>query len=192
MVKGANFVHNNDDNMIHIDINISVKIIDFGTAQRFKNKDESLIFSRSGYTNTEYDQYKSPQHFFDETYSAMKADIWSLGIIIYVMTLGTEPYHIQNISDPYYNALIAGQIGKCYKNKHCLIPIQAKKLSLLTSMLQIEESDRSNISEIINHDYFKSYYKRYRTRIEDQSKKQQLRNIESCKSFFPYYGIKSF
>lgn len=107
------------------------------------------------------------------------------------MTWGTEPYHIQSTADPYYKFLTAGKVGKCRKNKHCLIPIEAKKLSLLTSMLQIEESDRCNISEIINHDYFKSYYKRYQTRIENQSKKQKLKNIQANKSFFPYYGIKS-
>lgn len=72
MVKGAKFIHSDDDNMIHIDINVSIKIIDFGIAQRFKNNDESFIFNRSGYTNTEYDQFKSPQHFFDENYSAFK------------------------------------------------------------------------------------------------------------------------
>ena len=190
MVKDAKFVHSDNDNMVHIDENISIKIIDFGIAQRFKDKSGSLILNKSGYTNTEYDQYKSPQHFFNETYSGIKADIWSLGIIIYKMTFGTEPYHIQNPTDPSYKALIDGKITKCNK-KHCLIPIQAKKLSLLTSMLQIEENHRFDISKVINHDYFKSYYKRYGKMIQDQSKKQGLRNIKE-KSFFPYYGIKPF
>ena len=190
MVKDGDFVINNDedDDMVHINPNISIKIIDFGLANRYRNIKNSFSCDRYGYSNTDYDQYKSPQYFSgDMTYSAMKVDVWAIAIIIYQMTFGTEPYNVQNEKDPYYRALIAGKINKCMKN--ISLPIEIKKLSLLKIMLKIKESDRCDISQVIKHDYFKSYYKRYGDRIQQQSQKQKLQNIAQSKiqTFFPYY-----
>jgi calcium-dependent protein kinase len=69
---------------ICLDNNLEVKIIDFGTARKFtKGKKLKQV------TGTLF--YMPPEIFNEKNYNE-KADMWSLGILMYIILTGKAPY----------------------------------------------------------------------------------------------------
>ena len=61
---------------------IEIKITDFEFSTNLKESN-SMIGTMS---------YVSPQIFMNETYNTMKNDIWSLGVILFILYVGKRPY----------------------------------------------------------------------------------------------------
>jgi calcium-dependent protein kinase len=69
---------------ICLESNQQVKIIDFGTARKFtKGKKLRQVIG------TPF--YMAPEIFNDKKYNE-KADIWSIGIVMYILLTGKAPY----------------------------------------------------------------------------------------------------
>lgn len=64
-----------------------LKIIDFGTSQYFKPKEKMRRFIGTSY-------YVAPE-VIDKNYD-QKCDVWSLGVILYIMLCGLPPFYSKN------------------------------------------------------------------------------------------------
>lgn len=103
----------------------------------------------------------------------MKADIFSLGCILFKMSAGKPLFTIPDKTDPGFFHLYYGKMPK-YLDQLRLKPYFSKKsLSLIKGLLKIEESERFNSMEILQCDWFETYYKRYAPRIKKKSKAQK-------------------
>lgn len=70
---------------ICLESNSTIKIIDFGTARKFtKGKKLRQVIG------TPF--YMAPEIFNDLKYNE-KADMWSLGIVLYILLTGKAPYY---------------------------------------------------------------------------------------------------
>ncbi|OHT07685.1 hypothetical protein TRFO_24021 [Tritrichomonas foetus] len=77
---------------ILLDNNFNPKLIDFGLSKEFKtNNENDLMRTRCGSPC-----YVSPEVIQTNGYTE-KTDIWSLGIILYLMVYGTFPFYEENI-----------------------------------------------------------------------------------------------
>lgn len=65
----------------------SLKIIDFGTSHRFQSEDEEL----EGVIGTMF--YMAPEVFLGKYTN--KCDIWSIGVILYILFYGDAPFGAQ-------------------------------------------------------------------------------------------------
>jgi NIMA (never in mitosis gene a)-related kinase len=85
--KKKNIIHRDlTPSNIMLDFNGCVKIIDFGLARRLVPSDESAVASVVGTL-----QYSCPELIQHQPYTD-KADIWSLGVILYQMCCLTNPF----------------------------------------------------------------------------------------------------
>ncbi|OHT16394.1 CBL-interacting serine/threonine-protein kinase 19 [Tritrichomonas foetus] len=78
---------------IFIDNEMNIKIGDFGLSREYMKKEE-LFTTLCG---TFY--YLSPEIILQKGYDGRKSDVWSLGIILYVLFLGTLPWKSTNQND---------------------------------------------------------------------------------------------
>jgi NIMA (never in mitosis gene a)-related kinase 10 len=107
---------------ILIDANFNIKLADFGLAKRFGTQSVSVMKSFVGTI-----LYSCPEIVQSQTYTN-KADIWSLGCIIYeIMTLsqpfsGNNPLSIakkivdgeyERINDETYSAMLVQTVQRC-------------------------------------------------------------------------------
>jgi len=122
-----------------IDENYNIKIIDFGSATILPKNRKNRLFAQFNGTI----QYASPEIIRGEMYSALAQEVWSMGILMYMLLCeGEHPFGDANnvVNKP----LII--------NRQCSLECN----DLLYRMLDKNPSNRITIDEVYNHPWFKN------------------------------------
>jgi serine/threonine protein kinase len=90
--------------------------------------------------------FVAPEVLTAPTYNGFRADVWSAGVILFIMLSGRLPFHARDIGELYT------KIQKCDYRMSDFIPEGAA--SLIRKMLVVEPEDRASIREIVNHPWF--------------------------------------
>eukprot|EP01084_Bolivina_argentea_P019431 36120_1 len=172
MLKGATFMIDADTSLITISRRIGVKLCDFASAELFEDGvfkcDKKCSILREA-------QYQSPLLGDRQTYDARKADIWALGSMLFHCLTG----------QPIYRKLeeckqIERTICDCVKGN------RLKRCGdLIAHVLRIDEDERYSSMDVLKHQWFKVYYRKYKDQIaaKSQSQKKRLNRLKQ----FPYY-----
>ncbi|XP_071798913.1 testis-specific serine/threonine-protein kinase 3-like [Asterias amurensis] len=97
VVSGMTYLHNK--NIVHRDLKCEnllldgsnkIKITDFGFSRKILKSDLSKTFCGSA-------AYAAPEILQGKPYQAFLYDIWSMGIILYIMVCGSMPYDDSNV-----------------------------------------------------------------------------------------------
>ena len=132
----------------------SLKIADFGFATLLAGKDKTGKLNTSLGTQG----YAAPEIIARQSYFGSCADIFSCGVILFLLVTGNLPF-AKNASanDPYYRNFV----DKNYE--HFWNMIELKKInvtndfkSLVTLMLSYDPAQRPTINEVINHPWYLS------------------------------------
>ncbi|CAD52295.1 CAMK/CAMKL protein kinase [Plasmodium falciparum Santa Lucia] len=149
IVKGVYYCHSK--HIVHRDLKLenilldekmTCKIADFGLSD-FVNVDQNIK------TEAGTKAYIAPEIIFNQTinYSVFKLDIWSLGILLFIMTQGFAPFkymekELKNFESNTLN--YANDISDDLKD-------------LISLMLNVDPNKRPIIVEILNHRWFENY-----------------------------------
>lgn len=89
------------ENIIIDIVNKKIKIIDFGHSKVFHDSlhIDTFILNRHMYGSL---PYIAPEEFLNKEYNPEKVDVWSCGIILYLIIYNGYPWYKANISDLYY------------------------------------------------------------------------------------------
>ncbi|KAM7505962.1 hypothetical protein LguiB_004866 [Lonicera macranthoides] len=103
--------------------------------------------------------YVAPEVLARKGYEAAKVDIWSCGIILFVLMAGYLPFHDQNIMAMY---------KKIYKGEfRCPRWFSPELTRLLSRLLDTNPETRITIPDIMNNRWFKKGFKHIKFYIED-------------------------
>ncbi|XP_047943380.1 CBL-interacting protein kinase 2-like [Salvia hispanica] len=121
----------------------NLKVSDFGlsTLAESKRQDDLL------HTTCGTPAYVSPEVISRKGYDGAKSDIWSCGVILFVMLAGHLPFHCRNLMDMYRK--IAKGIYKC----PTWFSSEVKRL--LSKILDPNPKTRISIARIMEHPWFK-------------------------------------
>ena len=111
-----------------------IKLIDFGFSANSKT-------TLSNYCGTP--AYMSPEIVKKNPYAGAKADIWALGVILYLMVVGTLPFRAPNEQE--LNRLIMA--GKYRYRDENSVPLGARKL--ISKMIQVNPDDRPSARDLM-------------------------------------------
>ncbi len=129
---------------IIVDKYLNITLIDFDTSQYlFSNNSLNVLHGFVGTTN-----YAAPEIFCK--YYTKNSDVWSLGIILWMLKTGTYPYYIRN--DHSNREILVDDINSF--NSYEIINEYDIYLDLVTKMLKKNPNDRISVEEIKNHPYF--------------------------------------
>jgi len=171
LIQNATFVPSNDGKTFTINPNVNIKICDFGLAEIFR-QDSFRCTKFCGKTN-----YKAPEVYGKNgVFDARKADIWSLGVVLFCMLVGSPPYNKPVDSDQAYLYIKNGIIDQLlfqWERNHF---ITVKVLNLLHSMLNFNQSERFLVDDVIEHPWLSLYYHKYRHQMVKKSQLQQQKN----------------
>ena len=132
--------------------NFDIKLTDFGYA-KITNNIEDKLFDWKGTL-----LYSSPEVKMYETkgYYGIKNDLYSLGILLFVITVGTLPFNYPGLSDIHYKQLAKEDyvsFWKAFESKACLTD-ECK--DLINSMICFDCNKRISMDNIKNHKWLRS------------------------------------
>ncbi|XP_036366985.1 serine/threonine-protein kinase par-1 isoform X3 [Octopus sinensis] len=118
-----------------------VKLTDFGFSNVFKpgKKLETSCGSLA---------YSAPEILLGDSYDAPAVDVWSLGVVLYMLVCGTPPFYEANDSETLTMIMDCKYKFPGHVSKDCQ--------SLISSMLIREPNQRASLEQIMNHAWLKS------------------------------------
>lgn len=121
-----------------LDVNDTLKISDFGLSNL---QQDVLLQTVCGTPN-----YVAPEVLMERGYNGLSADIWSCGVILYVMLAGRLPFDDRNM-----NTLL----GKIERGEYQMIRhISHSAKDLISRMMVVDPRKRITIEDIIKHPWF--------------------------------------
>ena len=120
-----------------------IKIIDFGTAIIFNKNKNDKSFAGSIY-------YISPE-VISRNYTE-KCDVWSCGVIMYILLTGSPPFNGESDED-IINKILKGKFDM-KKYPWPIISSQAK--DLIKKLLELDANKRLSAEEALKHPWFES------------------------------------
>ena len=121
---------------ILLDSKYCIKISDFGFATMYSGKPLETYCGSFAYA--------APEVILGHPYNGEKSDTWSIGVILYAMTVGRLPFKDSDIKT------LLAEIGTCL-----IFPtrLSCECASLIRSILTYNTSERLTLSEILEHSW---------------------------------------
>lgn len=138
-----------------LDDNGDLKVSDFGLSAVAEQIQQDGLF----HTFCGTPAYVSPEILARKGYDAAKSDIWSCGVILYVLMAGHLPFHDQNLMAMY---------RRIYKGEfRCPRWFSPDLVNLLKRLLVTDPTTRITVPEIMENKWFKKGFKHIKFYIED-------------------------
>jgi len=160
MLEGLLYLHNK--NIVHRDIKcenvfltatLNIQIGDFGFARIMKNNSE---MSKT-YCGSE--AYSSREILLAIPYEPKKADVWSLGVVLYVMLNKSMPFYDENNNK---KKQADRQLNKQWKFRSKVIDILSDEVKdFQTLLLDPKPDTRPTVMESMQHTWFSKLSKQY-------------------------------
>ena len=107
LIKVIKYLH--DNNLVHRDLkpeniliseNFDIKLADFGFSTEIDENEKNKTHLGTG-------RYMCPELVMKKKYDAKKADVFAIGVIMFVFVKGSPPFEIADYQrDPYYKTLL--------------------------------------------------------------------------------------
>uniref|UniRef100_A0A1D1YUV7 non-specific serine/threonine protein kinase n=1 Tax=Anthurium amnicola TaxID=1678845 RepID=A0A1D1YUV7_9ARAE len=138
-----------------LDENGDLKVSDFGLSAVAEQIRQDGLF----HTFCGTPAYVAPEVLARKGYDAAKVDIWSCGVVLFVLMAGYLPFHDQNIMAMY---------RKIYKGEfRCPRWFSPELIRLLVRLLDTNPDTRITIPEIMENRWFKKGFRHIRFYIEN-------------------------
>ena len=175
IVLGLKNMHKN--NIVHRDIKLdnllldltnTIKICDFGVSKIIHSENEIM----QDHCGTP--AYIAPEVFEDLGYYGYGCDIWSLGVTLYYMLEGEQPFKGRSIKKIKKNV--------CSKNYQNIELISKEAEDLLDKMLTLNPEERITLDEILKHKWIKDVdiKKRNKMKLFSKHEKYLLEKYNVC------------
>jgi len=157
LILGVSFLHKNGiahrdlkpENLV-LDANGCLKITDFGSAEIIQNDKEKQAHKSRGVCGST--PYIAPEEWSPQEFDARKVDVWSCGIIYFVMVYSRIPWKIAALQDPNYRYFLSHRSGRFSPIDN----LESRLSALLNQILEPDSNMRLLTDQILEDPYFKS------------------------------------
>ncbi|XP_077985470.1 serine/threonine-protein kinase SIK3-like [Glandiceps talaboti] len=123
-----------------LDANLNIKIADFGFSNKYTPGQPMRTWCGSP-------PYAAPELFEGKEYNGPKADIWSLGVVLYVLVCGALPFDGSTLQNLRLRVLEGKYRIPFFMSTECE--------HLIKNMLVLDPNKRYNIDQVTTHKWFK-------------------------------------
>lgn len=157
LVMATKHCHNQD--IVHRDLKpenividpntLKIKVADFGLSRVVPRDDQGRCTPVKTSCGTPH--YMAPEVVLEKEYDPKKSEVWTLGVLLYIMLAGSMPFDHENLT----------QLVKLISNGSFYIPphISAEKNleKLLKGMIRVDVNRRLTLDEVIQHPFCRKY-----------------------------------
>lgn len=129
--------------------NGTLKLCDFGLVSKAK----SLVRNQVGKLLYMAPEVASPDN---SEYCPIKADMWSLGIILFTLLTQSFPFRTAVFNDPNFSYFCFHGLEKLTQSQNVDKMIPSDALDLLQSLLHVKPSKRFNLEKVLQHSFLKT------------------------------------
>jgi len=171
ILETVNYFHT-QHHLCHLDLSLEnilinsktmdVKICDFGLSLIFDSY-KSNIDNASNKFQISHNflcgqyagklQYKSPEMNERKPFDARLADVWAIGVILFIMLCGIPPFEYAHNNDLRFQYIINGRLLELIKLWKLEENIPKDAIDLLLQIFKVEKQ-RITMERILNHPYF--------------------------------------
>ena len=150
-----------------LDQNYRPLLNDFGFSQSFEGKNGDFTLHKFAGSNI----YCAPEtrKAYTKGFDAVKNDIFSLGVLLFVITIGEFPFTNASFSDEKYKYIVKKNYERFWDFFN-IIEISEEFKDLINNLINLNPSQRLDIEQILNHPWIKKYIK---------DKNNDINNIEN-------------
>ena len=164
---------------ILVDKNFRLLLNDFGFSQIFDGEKGDYILHKFSGSNI----YCAPEtrKAYTKGFDAIKNDIFSLGVLLFVITIGNFPFINASFSDEKYRYIVKKNYERFWEF-FSDIEISEEFKDLINKLISINPSQRLEIKQILEHPWLKKYDKQKnndkndRNEVEDDSIDEDIIN----------------
>lgn len=174
LVGAVNYLHNKGivhrdlkPENIFIDGNYNIKLGDFGVSNEIRH--DALMSTLCG---TLY--YTSPEVIERSYYDGRKADVWSLGILLFCMYVGALPW----VKTEYNEVREEIKSGKLNFPKEMVPEVE----EIIRACTKLDPNERPTCEQILNYPWVKQYYQRENSRTIRSTTSLKVKQIPKPKS----------
>ena len=135
---------------ILLDHNFNPKINNFSFLTQFLQNNQPILLNDMVGTQ----MYSSPQILAKRPYNGEKADIFSLGIILFNLVSGKKPINSADKYDLFFGLMAKGKYDIFWKQILGIIDLSNEFKDLFISMVTLNENDRPNVHQVLHHHWF--------------------------------------
>ena len=181
ILNAIKILHKN--NIVHCDIkpenillgnDFEPKLIDFGFSKFINsdNNNNNNINDNNNIDNVVYgnegsQMYSAPEirRYYISGYDGIKSDIFSLGVLLFVITVGRFPFSSCDYSDKKYRFIMDKKYEQYWAN-FAEYNLSKEFKDLINHLICYEPKERFSIDEILNHPWITTIY-------ENKNKKKE-------------------
>jgi serine/threonine protein kinase len=182
IVEGVCFLHRSG--ISHLDLSLEnillkndteVKICDFGQAENRR------FFEPQRELKGKF-HYMAPEVYGHRGFDGYKADVWSVGVILWALLTGSLLYQRPNQMDANFRKLTKGKPGiEALLRANRVFDVPAGVIDLIAGMLSIRLDARFSIEQVLRHPWVQSEFEG----------KQKLKISHSSSDSVLYSNLKS-
>lgn len=132
---------------ILVDENFNLMIADWGFASPLIGQSASgKLHSYKGTLG-----FMSPEQHARKAYSGKEADLYAVGVVLFMMITQCQPFDEAKINDKYFRLIAGNRPSIFWKIFDKVVPVSDDLKDLLTGMMQLDPSARYSLDEIFGH-----------------------------------------
>jgi serine/threonine protein kinase len=85
----------------------------------------------------------------NDSFDGFAIDLWAVGVILYVMLTGFQPYDSASMTDQRFQIIAEGRLVEQLENWDIFLSEEAG--DLLQKMLRVRPRDRLTLAQVMNH-----------------------------------------
>ena len=153
MLLGLSFLHS--ANICHLHISLEnmlldeagqLKICDFGVARLMRENGSNFpapIRERPGKL-----RYMAPEILRGDAFDGRKADLFSLGVVLYICLVGSPPFQFAAGSDLRFAMASPGRLSAMLQRLRVAERVPAGAVDLLTGLFRLDPSNRLSLEQV--------------------------------------------
>jgi len=129
-----------------------LKITDFGLSKIFEEKTQKKVM-KTYYAGTQ--GYQAPEQILKRNFTP-KCDVFSCGVILFILITGYPPCHNAHYSDPFYKYIAQVQYDKFWLKHRLNKTFDDDTRDIMNKTLCYQPTDRFTVKQMLEHSWTQS------------------------------------